>query len=282
MRVSTMWWSLLVSIVTVVAGCSTASSPSACATETDQGLCDRLSRNCDLLTATDNCGSSRTVNCGDCTSPLVCGGGGTANLCASPVTDGDASTAPDGCSFACPTLSHWVTGTFTITYANPPLANSMPAVDGKFAPLVNETIEFVFSFAEGAMTKEPVANNQYSVDIILSQANLVYQGDTSGILDEYVQRAVDGSDGDVEFSYGATEEMSVYAAAPGQGGPLDFSISFSCATPALPVGADQYVVPGDVDCSDASIEIDQLATIGSGTNLGVLNNAIGSGSFSYH
>lgn len=44
-----------------------------CPRESDRDFCARLGANCDTVTAFDNCDSSRTVSCGVCTSPQVCG-----------------------------------------------------------------------------------------------------------------------------------------------------------------------------------------------------------------
>ncbi|MCG3172708.1 MAG: hypothetical protein GMKNLPBB_00863 [Myxococcota bacterium] len=52
-----------------------------CTPESDSAFCSRLGKNCNSVTAADNCGTSRTVNCGSCSSPNTCGGGGTANVC---------------------------------------------------------------------------------------------------------------------------------------------------------------------------------------------------------
>jgi prepilin-type N-terminal cleavage/methylation domain-containing protein len=52
-----------------------------CTPETDSTICARLGKNCDSLVTTDNCNTGRTVACGVCASPLVCGGSGIANLC---------------------------------------------------------------------------------------------------------------------------------------------------------------------------------------------------------
>ena len=54
---------------------------SSCTPETDQELCDAHSAECGLLEADDRCGNARQVDCGSCTGPQTCGGGGTANAC---------------------------------------------------------------------------------------------------------------------------------------------------------------------------------------------------------
>jgi hypothetical protein len=65
----------------------------ACVAETDLQVCQRRGATCGSLTAEDNCGVVRTVNCGSCTSPAVCGGGGTANVCGGTAV----RSAPLGC-----------------------------------------------------------------------------------------------------------------------------------------------------------------------------------------
>jgi peptidoglycan/xylan/chitin deacetylase (PgdA/CDA1 family) len=52
-----------------------------CTAESNSAFCTRLNKNCGSVTASDNCGTSRTVNCGTCTAPQTCGGGGTPNRC---------------------------------------------------------------------------------------------------------------------------------------------------------------------------------------------------------
>ncbi len=52
-----------------------------CTAETDSQFCTRLGKNCGLVTGTDNCGTSKTVDCGTCSSLNTCGGGGTENVC---------------------------------------------------------------------------------------------------------------------------------------------------------------------------------------------------------
>jgi hypothetical protein len=58
-----------------------ACSQSPCPPEADQSLCARLGNDCGDLTAIDTCGRPRTVNCGSCSDPMTCGGGGTDNVC---------------------------------------------------------------------------------------------------------------------------------------------------------------------------------------------------------
>lgn len=63
--------------------CGGRGVPNVCGcTETDAALCTRLTKNCGTLTTVDKCGSRRSVDCGSCTAPAVCAGGGTANVCA--------------------------------------------------------------------------------------------------------------------------------------------------------------------------------------------------------
>src|SRR5215471_5977857 len=46
---------------------ATGSAPNTCCSpETDASICTRLARTCGTASATDNCGSSRSVNCGNC------------------------------------------------------------------------------------------------------------------------------------------------------------------------------------------------------------------------
>jgi hypothetical protein len=44
-----------------------------CTPESARDLCGRLGKNCDEVTALDNCGQQRTVNCGDCDPLWTCG-----------------------------------------------------------------------------------------------------------------------------------------------------------------------------------------------------------------
>lgn len=55
----------------------------SCTPESDEAFCARLQKNCDEVTAVDNCGVSRTAACGTCATG-TCGGGGTANVCGAP------------------------------------------------------------------------------------------------------------------------------------------------------------------------------------------------------
>ncbi|MGI5865443.1 MAG: hypothetical protein ACOX6T_25765, partial [Myxococcales bacterium] len=48
-----------------------------CAAESDEALCASLGRDCGEVQATDGCGTTRTLDCGDCSPPMTCGGGGT-------------------------------------------------------------------------------------------------------------------------------------------------------------------------------------------------------------
>ncbi|MBZ0117353.1 MAG: hypothetical protein K8H88_10180, partial [Sandaracinaceae bacterium] len=52
-----------------------------CSAESDAELCARLARDCGTLAADDNCGRSRTVECGTCDPIDLCGAGGVPNVC---------------------------------------------------------------------------------------------------------------------------------------------------------------------------------------------------------
>jgi hypothetical protein len=63
-------------------GGGATSNVCGCTTESNAQFCFRLGKNCDSVTATDNCGAPRTTNCGTtCPTPQTCGGGGMANVC---------------------------------------------------------------------------------------------------------------------------------------------------------------------------------------------------------
>jgi hypothetical protein len=99
---------ILVTLLLNTAGCADGvdSDKDACTPEANMKFCDRLGKNCDIVTGSDNCGSDRTVSCGTCTAPETCGGSGTPNVCGegtcTPTTcaaEGkNCGTISDGCS----------------------------------------------------------------------------------------------------------------------------------------------------------------------------------------
>ena len=59
-----------------------------CAPATPGELCAQAMQDCGPLTVTDNCNALRDIpSCGNCESPLTCGGGGMENVCGCPQTD---------------------------------------------------------------------------------------------------------------------------------------------------------------------------------------------------
>jgi hypothetical protein len=71
-----------------------------CSPETNGTFCDRLAAECGELTAADNCGNERTVDCGACEGVFQCGDGGTPNRCGcTPGTcdEGMCGQLADGC-----------------------------------------------------------------------------------------------------------------------------------------------------------------------------------------
>lgn len=63
----------------VCGGGSTPNRCASCTVETDAELCARLGKNCGSVTATDNCGTSRSVACGTCGANEQCQ---PSNVCA--------------------------------------------------------------------------------------------------------------------------------------------------------------------------------------------------------
>jgi hypothetical protein len=53
----------------------------ACTGESDAAFCARLKKGCGVVSAVDNCGAPRQVDCGECSAPQSCGGGGKQNVC---------------------------------------------------------------------------------------------------------------------------------------------------------------------------------------------------------
>jgi hypothetical protein len=52
-----------------------------CTPESDAAFCLSLQKDCGVVNGLDNCGVSRSANCGTCASPNTCGGGGVVNVC---------------------------------------------------------------------------------------------------------------------------------------------------------------------------------------------------------
>jgi hypothetical protein len=67
-----------------------------CTPESNGAFCNRLHKTCDSVTAADNCGASRTVSCGTCLAPMICGGGGVSNVCWCDGPDGGGCYTKDG------------------------------------------------------------------------------------------------------------------------------------------------------------------------------------------
>ena len=93
--------------------CGTCTSPQTCngggvqnvcgcTNEDGPTFCTRLGKNCDNVTANDNCGEQRTYNCGICASPDTCGGGGKQYVCGCTPNCAGNCNGPDSCGGMCP------------------------------------------------------------------------------------------------------------------------------------------------------------------------------------
>lgn len=61
-------------------------SVSLCVSENNTAFCSRLRKNCGSVSGTDNCGASKIVNCGNCTTGYFC----NAGKCILPCVDNDS------------------------------------------------------------------------------------------------------------------------------------------------------------------------------------------------
>jgi hypothetical protein len=95
-----------------VTSCGTCTAPKTCGAEssnvcgciaeTDSTFCARLNKDCGNVLGNDNCGNSRTADCGTCVAPKTCAGGGTANVCGCTASNctglgKNCGSLPDGC-----------------------------------------------------------------------------------------------------------------------------------------------------------------------------------------
>ncbi|MBS2032018.1 MAG: hypothetical protein JST54_29235 [Deltaproteobacteria bacterium] len=75
-------------------GSTGGGSTGGCEKETDQAYCARLAKNCDVFTGFDNCGSGRSVNCGQCTASQTC----VDNVCQSESGSSSSSSTSSSSS----------------------------------------------------------------------------------------------------------------------------------------------------------------------------------------
>jgi len=135
----------------------TGAADTSCVAESNAAFCVRLRKNCGDTTASDNCGSMVTVNCGACGQLQACGGGGESNVCGtltSPlggtVTSSSPGVAPEDMTkaFDGNTATKWYAGngvkTGWIAY--------------QFMPAASPTVtSFSFSSANDVPARDPNA-----------------------------------------------------------------------------------------------------------------------------
>lgn len=239
-----------------------------------------------LLACSASGGASGAKSCTPGTERCDCRAGGTCDpglTCASNLcvklpgtvgtggkTDGGGAGGAgtdggvDACTFACPTGSHWVEGTFKMD----------PASTGDFNLVGGQTISIVMSFEEGATFKDPVLANSYPERILLSSVTLQDSGDKNGQIDSYYDGTYPGP-GELDSSYSTYIDFSVgFQQDSGNG---TFSATVWCNNAPLKPGSDQYPVVAPFDCANAGIQFDETAI--TKVNAG---SAKGSGSFKFH
>ena len=152
-----------VGIVVVASGlgCSSGGggADAGCQSETDQSFCARLGKNCDVLSAFDNCGASRSVNCGSCAvmcQDNVCvlepatsgggttGGGTTGGTSGGGTTGGTTGGGDSGCAAgSCPGFAQVLSASFVLGMWN-------THDDATLDSLVGEHINIVIGLNAGA------------------------------------------------------------------------------------------------------------------------------------
>lgn len=191
-------------------------------------------------------------------------------------TDGGAVGEQDACTFACPTASHWIEGTFTIDYASPSLVS-----DGKFQPLQGETISIIISFDEGATFKDPPKNNTYTFRVLATETAFAVSGDPSGVVAAHFSNPPSLQDSGLDVDYSTALSFS---AGFGVSSSVDgYAVGVRCSAPPLRVGSDQYAILAPFDCASGSVRFMEYGpSQGMVGQTAVVNVATGSGSFRYH
>ena len=78
---------------------STESGEGTCEPESDAELCTSLAKKCGTVSATDQCGEARDLECGSCSGDETCGGGGEDNVCGVATDCVPSSNVPSGWSY---------------------------------------------------------------------------------------------------------------------------------------------------------------------------------------
>jgi hypothetical protein len=241
-------FALCVPVVATGVGCSSedgrsptpASRDAGCRPEFEAAFCDRYGANCDPVTGLDNCGISRTINCGLCRAPLTCGGGGTPNVCGEPGADAGIA-APDG-GVSAPFM---LRATFAMALVGPQLS-------GAFDPLMGGSGELTLSFAGMTETKEPPSGgNPFTVRRWAFSSVASASASGHAILTTVAEN-VRGRPASITFGGQGTELAVVELRVEGAAAPVLYGIQVLCTTDRLGHDNANYPIPAPFSCAQAT------------------------------
>jgi hypothetical protein len=230
-----------------IAGCDSSGTPDGgCQSESDQSFCTRLGKNCDSLTAFDNCGDSRTVSCGTCYGACL------ANVCdtdagppdagppdAGPPDAGppDAGPPDAGCPAAgCPEHGSWFQGDFTLT-------DYTVRSSGCFDGVMGESLSLIASFEPGT----PMGGGRGTpLSLPPGPVHLGFAGDTSGFITGSFLPRVQDQPSSATVDHTGSMDFEVLASNP------VFTLELFCAAPNLANDGMSLTLVSDT-CSNASV-----------------------------
>jgi len=231
----------------------------ACEQESDSDMCKRLGLDCELLTGFDNCGLQRTINCGTCTAPAICGVGALANHCVG-VTSKDAggTDASDAasCTFTCPKAKHFIEG------------NSAPQGQN----ISQQPLPFVISFDEGKTGESALSNSLNQTIVDISNVTIEFDDSNGNFSSIWASAPPDSNAATVHsiaLSYDTLTMISYFIFEldrTADGGTTKLIVTCS-GKGLLMLGPDQFpLLPDSLACTNGHGEIDLYAPQASATD----------------
>lgn len=272
---------LLLGAAAALVGCDNGGPATTCTPETDLEFCTRQGRECDMVIAFDNCGTSRTVNCGMCDAPETCGGGGMANVCGMPgdAGPGDAGPGdagpPDGGCPLCPTGDYWVHTIFTIS-TNEPIVNGNPYTHA-FDEIVGVPVELRINFASTTESQTPGSPPFMPNELGIATGPTTTVTSEGPAVLSAIAANLAGRTASIQLGGMGTSVSSSFAVW-GPDGLNIYGIEITCTTSDLTVGGDGYPTSAPYACSAANITLRRYTA----TTSMMTDYATGTATFEYH